>query len=358
MQHAPLVIDIAGTTLTRDDRRRLAHPLVGGLILFARNWASRAQLGALCASIKRLRPDVLIAVDHEGGRVQRFRSDGFTHLPPMRALGELWMRDALRAQDAASACGYVLAAELRACGVDFSFTPVLDLDWPAGATGSRASVIGDRALHADARVVTVLAKSLAHGLLRAGMAHCGKHFPGHGWATADSHIALPRDTRPLKTLLNNDAAPYGWLSSTLSAVMPAHVIYPRVDDVPAGYSARWLQAILRGRLGFGGAIISDDLSMEAARHIQGRSVTPTEAVLAALHAGCDLALLCNQSLIDGGQVIDVTLDGLTQAQITNHWHPSEASESRRRALLPRGPALDWDALMREPAYLHALGLIP
>jgi beta-N-acetylhexosaminidase len=234
MQHAPLFIDIAGLALTGDDRRRLAHPLVGGLILFTRNWASRAQLSALCASIKRLRSDLLICVDHEGGRVQRFRSDGFTHLPPMRVLGELWMRDALRAQDAASACGYVLAAELRACGVDFSFTPVLDLDWPASDQPSRASVIGDRALHADPRVVTVLAKSLAHGLLRAGMAHCGKHVPGHGWATADSHTDLPRDTRPLKTLLNHDAAPYGWMSSTLAAVMPAHVIYPRVDDLPAG----------------------------------------------------------------------------------------------------------------------------
>jgi beta-N-acetylhexosaminidase len=362
MQHAPLLIDIAGHALTADDRRRLAHPLAGGLILFTRNWASRAQLTALCASVKRLRPDALICVDHEGGRVQRFRSGGFTHLPPMRALGELWMRDALRAQDAASACGYVLAAELRACGVDFSFTPVLDLDWPAGATGergaSRASVIDERALHADPRVVTLLAKSLAHGLLRAGMAHCGKHFPGHGWATADSHTDLPRDTRPLKTLLDNDAAPYGWMSSTLTAVMPAHVIYPRVDSLPAGYSARWLQAILRGRLGFGGAIISDDLSMEAARHIQGRAVTPAEAVLAALHAGCDLALLCNQSLTDGGQSIDDALDGLTQAQITGRWRPSEASEARRRALLPRGPALDWEALMREPAYLHALGLVP
>ena len=351
MQHAPLVIDIAGTALTDDDRRRLAHPLVGGLILFARNWQSRAQLSQLSADIKRLRPDLLICVDHEGGRVQRFRTDGFTHLPPMRALGELWMQDAMRAQDAASACGYVLAAELRACGVDFSFTPVLDLDW--GPSG----VIGDRAFHADARVVTMLAKSLTHGLLRAGMAHCGKHFPGHGFTAADSHTDAPRDTRSLKAILQDDAAPYGWLGSTLTAVMPAHVIYPKVDSRPAGFSARWLQAILRGRLGFGGAIVSDDLSMEGARRIDGRTLTPTEAVLAALDAGCDLALLCNQSL-GNGSVLDDTLDGLVQAQLSGRWQPRPASEARRLALLPAAPAADWDTLMRTPDYLRALALIP
>ena len=351
MQHAPLIIDIAGTALTDDDRQRLAHPLVGGLILFARNWQSRAQLSQLSADIKRLRPDLLICVDHEGGRVQRFRTDGFTHLPPMRALGELWMQDAMRAQDAASACGYVLAAELRGCGVDFSFTPVLDLDW--GPSG----VIGDRAFHADARVVTMLAKSLTHGLLRAGMAHCGKHFPGHGFTAADSHTDAPRDTRSLKAILQDDAAPYGWLGSTLTAVMPAHVIYPKVDSRPAGFSARWLQAILRGRLGFGGAIVSDDLSMEGARRIDGRTLTPTEAVLAALDAGCDLALLCNQSL-GNGSVIDDTIDGLAQAQLSGRWQPRPASEARRLALLPAAPAADWDTLMRTPDYLRALALIP
>ena len=351
MQHAPLIIDIAGTELTDDDRRRLAHPLVGGLILFGRNWQSRAQLTALCASVKRLRPDLLICVDHEGGRVQRFRTDGFTHLPPMRALGELWMHDAMRAQDAATACGYVLAAELRACGVDFSFTPVLDLDW--GPSG----VIGDRAFHADARVVAMLAKSVAHGLLRAGMGNCGKHFPGHGFVAADSHTDLPRDRRSLKAILADDAAPYGWLGMSLDAVMAAHVVYPKVDARPAGYSARWLQAVLRQRLGFGGAMFTDDLSMEAARHIEGRTVTPTEAVLAALHAGCDLALLCNQSL-GAGSVLDDAIDGLAEAQIKGAWAPSGASDARRRALLPRQAAADWSTLMRSTDYLHALALLP
>ena len=351
MQHAPLIIDIAGTALTEDDCRRLAHPLVGGLILFTRNWQDRAQLTALCADIKRLRPELLICVDHEGGRVQRFRSGGFTHPPPMRALGGLWMHDAMRAQDAASACGYVLGAELRACGIDLSFTPVLDLDW--GPSG----VIGDRAFHADARVVTMLAKGVAHGLRRAGMASCGKHFPGHGFVPADSHTALPRDGRSLKAILADDAAPYGWLGSVLDAVMAAHVVYPRVDACPAGYSARWLQAVLRGRLGFGGAIFTDDLSMEAARHIEGRAISPVEAVRAALDAGCDLALLCNQSL-DGGKVLDETIDGLARAQLTGRWQPRAASGARGQALLPREPAPDWDALMRSPAYLHALALIP
>ena len=351
MQHAPLIIDIAGTELTDDDRRRLAHPLVGGLILFGRNWQGRAQLTALCASVKRLRPDLLICVDHEGGRVQRFRTDGFTHLPPMRALGELWMHDAMRAQDAATACGYVLAAELRACGVDFSFTPVLDLDW--GPSG----VIGDRAFHADARVVAMLAKSVMHGLLRAGMGNCGKHFPGHGFVAADSHTDLPRDRRSLKAILADDAAPYGWLGMSLDAVMAAHVVYPKVDSHPAGYSARWLQAVLRQRLGFAGAIFTDDLSMEAARHIEGRTVTPTEAVLAALHAGCDLALLCNQSL-GAGSVLDDAIDGLAEAQIKGAWAPSGASDARRRALLPRQAAADWGTLMRSTDYLHALALLP
>lgn len=374
---SPLLIDIAGTALSTDDRRRLSHPLVGGMILFTRNWESRAQLTALTADIHRLRPDLLICVDHEGGRVQRFRTDGFTHLPPMRALGDLWMQDAMRAQDAASACGYVLAAELRACGVDFSFAPVLDLDWqdiaptPAAARAapqggsaslgrpgaSRSSVIGDRALHADPRVVTVLAKSLAHGMLRAGMAHCGKHFPGHGFVAADSHTDVPIDRRTLSAIVAADAAPYGWQRSTLTAVMAAHVVYPKVDPRPAGYSARWLQAVLRGRLGFGGAVFTDDLSMEGARHIGGQTLSPTEAVLAALQAGCDLALMCNQSL-QGGAVLDEVIDGLAEAQTTGRWRPSAAAEARRLALLPASPAPDWDSLMRSPEYVQALALVP
>ena len=243
-EHAPLILDIAGLSLTDVDRRRLSHPLTGGMILFARNWQDRAQLAALCAEITAVRDDLLICVDHEGGRVQRFRTDGFTHLPPMRALGELWMKDALAATNAATAAGYVLGAELRACGVDFSFTPVLDLDW--GESG----VIGDRAFHRDPRVVALLAKSLMHGLLRAGMANCGKHFPGHGFVKADSHTDIPVDRRSLKAILADDAAPYEWLNTSLSSVMPAHVVYPKVDPRPAGFSSRWLNDVLRQQAGF------------------------------------------------------------------------------------------------------------
>ncbi len=361
-QHSPLIIDVAGTTLSVDDRRRLAHPLVGGVILFARNWQHRLQLLELTAAIKAVRDDLLICVDHEGGRVQRFRTDGFTHLPPMRALGELWMDDgqgskqregsgALRAMDAATAAGYVLASELRACGVDFSFTPVLDLDW------GPSTVIGDRAFHGDPRVVAMLSRALMHGLLQAGMANCGKHFPGHGHVAADSHTEVPVDRRSLAAILKDDAAPYAWLSSVLTSVMPAHVIYPKVDSRPAGFSSKWLQDILRTRLRFDGAIFSDDLSMEGARRLDGQLVGYTDAAVAALQAGCDLVLLCNQSLGEG-RAVDELIDGLAAAGAAGRWQPSQASEARRVALLPETLPQPWDELMVQPAYMHALDLLP
>lgn len=345
--HAPVVLDVAGLTLDANDCRRLQHPLVGGLIFFARNWSDRRQLTELVAEIKSIRPDALVCVDHEGGRVQRFRTDGFTHLPPMRALGELWMRDALTATDAATATGYVLGAELRACGIDLSFTPVLDLDH--GGSG----VIGDRAFHRDARVATMLAKSLMHGLLMAGMSNCGKHFPGHGYVAADSHVDVPVDTRSLKAILADDAKPYEWLSTSLASVMPAHVIYPKVDALPAGFSPRWLKDILRGQLGFTGAIFSDDLSMEGAK-VAGSQV---DGALAALNAGCDLVLLCNQSP-KGGAAVDVLLDGLAHAQEQGRWQADVDSEARRRALLPAAPPLAWDELMHHAPYQRALERLP
>ena len=346
-QHAPLIIDIAGLALTKKDRQRLKHPLVGGLIVFGRNWQDRAQLTALCADIKKLRRDLLICVDHEGGRVQRFKTDGFTHLPPMRALGELWLKQPMEALNAATACGYVLGAELRACGVDLSFTPVLDLDY--GESG----VIGDRAFARDPRVVALLAKSLMQGLLQSGMANCGKHFPGHGFVKADSHTDIPVDKRSLKAILADDAAPYRWLNNVTTSVMPAHVIYPKVDARPAGFSSTWLGDILRGRMGFGGAIFSDDLSMAGARLIDGRAVSYTEAALTALTAGCDMVLLCNQSVGDG-QPVDELIAGMTEAQVKAHWQPSDASEERRQALLPQTRAPAWDGLMVSPAYMQAL----
>ena len=350
-QHAPLIIDIAGQSLSKTDKRRLKHPLTGGLILFARNWENRAQLTALCAEIKKIRKDLLICVDHEGGRVQRFKTDGFTHLPPMRALGELWLKDAMAATNAATACGYVLGAELRACGVDFSFTPVLDLDF------GESSIIGDRAFARDPRVVGLLAKSLMHGLLQSGMANCGKHFPGHGFVKADSHTEIPVDKRSLKAILADDAAPYDWLNTTLTSVMPAHVIYPKVDARPAGFSEKWLTYILRGQLGFGGAIFSDDLSMAGARLLDGKQVSYTEAAVAALNAGCDMVLLCNQS-VDGGEAVDGLLGGMAEGLVKQQWEALESSEARRLDLLPVTPAIAWDELMLHPAYMHALGLVP
>ncbi|WP_101049837.1 beta-N-acetylhexosaminidase [Macromonas nakdongensis] len=358
--HAPLIIDVAGTRLSKSDKRRLAHPLVGGVVLFTRNWENRAQLTKLCRQIKKVRADLLICVDHEGGRVQRFRSDGFTHLPPMRAFGEQWFQGqgaatgeaALNACNAATAAGFVLGAELRACGVDFTFAPVLDLDH-GGST-----VIGDRAFARDARVTTLLAQALVHGLAQSGLRNCGKHFPGHGHVQADSHVAVPVDGRDLATLLADDAAPYRWLNASLASVMPAHVIYPQVDVRPAGFSARWLQDILRGQLGFTGAVFSDDLSMAGARQIEGRAVSHTEATLAALHAGCDLVLLCNQSLVDKGAPIDDLIDGVSEAVLSGRWHPNAASEQRRQDLLPQGYPLPWDELMVDARYMHALSLLP
>lgn len=335
--HRPLVIDVAGTTLTADDRRRIAHPQVGGVIHFARNWESRAQMTALNAEIKSINPQVLVCVDHEGGRVQRFRNDGFTRLPSMRALGERWMRDPMEATQVATAVGFVLASELRAVGVDFSFAPVLDLDH------GESSVIGDRSFHRDPRVVALLAKSVMHGMLQAGMSNCGKHFPGHGFVKADSHTAIPVDRRGLKAILGDDGRPFEWLAGTLGAVMPAHVIYARVDARPAGFSAKWLQDILRGRLGFEGAIFSDDLSMEAGRYIDGRLLSYTDAALAALAAGCDLAMLCNQS-VGAGAPLDELLEGFAAAAAGRRWRPVHDSEVRRQALLPQAAGRDWGAL--------------
>ena len=357
--HAPVILDVAGLALDDDDRRRLAHPLTGGIVLFARNWRDRRQLTELIAEVKSIRNDLLVCVDHEGGRVQRFRSDGFTTLPPMRVLGEMWMDDggggrgagAMRAMEAARATGHVLAAELRACGVDLSFTPVLDLDHGG------SSVIGDRAFHRDPRVVAMLARGVMHGLLQAGMHNCGKHFPGHGFVRADSHHEIPFDDRPLDRILADDARPYEWLGGALASVMPAHVIYREVDERPAGFSARWLREILRNQLGFDGAIFSDDLSMAGARRIADSEVTYAEAAALALSAGCDLVLLCNQS-VDGGAAVDALLDELVEAEAAGNWRADPDSEARRLDLLPQTAPIVWDDLMHNAAYQRSLERLP
>lgn len=285
MALGPVMVDVAGETLTEAERRRLLQPLVGGVILFARNYRSRAQLTALTAEIHALRsPHLLIAVDHEGGRVQRFRQE-FTRLPAMQLLGQAFDANAERGRRLAEQTGWVLAAELRCCGVDLSFTPVVDL-----AHGPSA-IIGDRAFHRDPAIVADLAQHLIKGLRRGGMCAVAKHFPGHGYVAEDSHHDLPVDDRALATLWDDDLIPFRRLAAHgLAGVMPAHVVYPQVDAQPAGFSSRWLTDILRQRLGFQGAIFSDDLCMAGA-HVAGDILARTEA---ALQAGCDMALVCNQ----------------------------------------------------------------
>ena len=279
----PVVLDPAGPALTDDDRKRLTHPAVGAVILFAHNYENTQQLDALTAEIASLRtPELLVCVDHEGGRVQRFR-EGFTALPPMRTIGTLWDRDRDRARDCAHAIAYVAAAELAAHGVDFSFAPVLDLDY-----GS-SSVIGDRALHFDPNAVGVLAAGIVRGFASGGMRAVGKHFPGHGFAALDSHTEVPRDERDIATIMRLDIAPYrAAIEAGLGGIMPAHVIFPKADPEPAGYSRYWLQDVLRGKLAFDGLIFSDDLSMEGASTAGGIP----ERARAALAAGCDMVLLC------------------------------------------------------------------
>ena len=280
-----VVLDPTGPALADDDRRRLLHPAAGGVILFAHNYESPEQLLALTGEIAGLRePELPICVDHEGGRVQRF-SLGFTAIPPMRRLGVLWDRDRESAQRAARAVGTVISAELGAHGVDFSFTPVLDLDYGASA------VIGHRAFHYDPNAVGALAAQLIEGLAGGGMAAVGKHFPGHGFAAADSHVAVPTDPRPAKDIFRKDLVPYrAAIKAGLAAVMPAHVIYSQADPEPAGYSRYWLQDVLRAQLGFDGLIFSDDLSMEGASTVGGI----VERARAALDAGCDQVLLCQK----------------------------------------------------------------
>jgi beta-N-acetylhexosaminidase len=280
----PAVIDVEGTVLTDADRERLRHPAAGAVILFSRNYDSPEQLASLTDEIDRLRePALLVCVDHEGGRVQRFRA-GFSAIPPMRELGRLWDRDRSAAREAARAAAYIIGAELAAHGVDFSFAPVLDLDYGG------SSVIGDRALHFDPTAVGALGACIVQGFADAGMAAVGKHFPGHGYAEADSHVAVPRDDRKFAEILKKDIVPFRMaIEAGLAGVMPAHVIYGRVDPEPAGYSMYWLQEVLRGKLGFGGLVFSDDLSMEGASTAGGIP----ERARAALDAGCDMVLLCN-----------------------------------------------------------------
>ncbi len=276
-----LMLDIAGLTLSDDDQKLLTEPQVGGLILFGRNVESPQQVRALTDSIRAIRPDILIAVDQEGGRVQRLR-EGFTRLPAMGMLGQLYDIDRDDALAAAATAGWLMASEVLAVGIDFSFAPVLDVN-------GISHVIGDRGFHGHPEIVSQLSRAFMQGMHRAGMATTGKHFPGHGSVEADSHVAAPVDHRTLDEIRAQDMTVFFEVADQLDALMPAHVIYPQVDPNPAGFSKHWLQDIVRGEMGFDGVLFSDDLSMQAACVVGGAGVR----IKAALDAGCDMGLVCN-----------------------------------------------------------------
>ena len=288
MTLGPLMVDLEGTAISETEKNLLLKPEVGGIILFTRNFESVEQLTALVDEIHQLRtPKLLVAVDHEGGRVQRFH-EGFSRIPAAAMYARVAKNNLEKSRQLAENAGWLMAVELRACGIDFSFAPVLDL--AHGLSG----VIGDRAFHSNPTTVATLAYAFMHGMNKAGMQAVGKHFPGHGGVVEDSHVAMPVDHRELDELLHSDIKPFeSMIENKLAAIMPAHVIYDKVDDKPAGYSSFWIENILRQRFAFQGAIFSDDLSMEAAGIVGGFG----ERADAALTAGCDMALVCNH--LDG-----------------------------------------------------------
>lgn len=322
----PVVCDIAGTSLTEAERKRIAHPLVGMVILFTRNYENRVQLTSLCREIHSVKPGVLIGVDHEGGRVQRFRA-GFTEIPAMSTYGEAYKDDPEAAARALTAAGFVMASELRTTGVDFTFAPVLDLNW------GKSQIIGERSFALDPRVVTRLARAVSHGMLMAGMANCGKHFPGHGFAEADSHLALPVDEREAVRIELADAKPYTWMGIGLASVMTAHVLYPAYDTVPATFSERILKGLLRDTLHFPGFVFSDDLSMKGAG-----GGTLTQRAEKALEAGCDAVICCNAP-----EEVDQMLQELV-------FTPDERWGERAAAVDPKGEFPSYEELLKSNVY--------
>lgn len=333
----PVMVDVEGLCLQRHEIQRLKNPLVGAVILFARNYQDPKQLSELCRQIHEVRDEpLLIAIDHEGGRVQRCRSGGFTHLPAMRDLGELWDSNQEASLDLAREVGYVLAAELAACGVDFSFTPVLDLDY------GLSEVIGNRSFHRNPEVVAKLAEALIEGLGEAGMSSCGKHFPGHGFVEADSHVAIPVDTREFDEIWEEDIKPYVALGHLkLPSLMPAHVIYEKVDSMPAGFSKFWIQEVLRQRMNYQGMVFSDDLTMEGASVVGGI----VERANAAFAAGCDMVLVCNRP--------DLADELLANLQ----YEASAESIERLKKLHLKSFSMNWQQLHSEPRYVKAKQMI-
>lgn len=329
----PVMGDVEGLVLTEADRERLMHPLMGGVILFARNYADPAQLKALTASIRALRtPHLTIVVDQEGGRVQRFH-DGFTIIPPMRAVGAAWKKNPQHGLALAHAVGVVIGTEMVAHGLDFSFAPVLDLDW-GGST-----VIGDRSFGREPATVAALAGEVIAGLAAVGVASCAKHFPGHGFVKADSHHEIPRDTRPFADIAGDDMLPFKLLADQFDSVMPAHIIFEQVDPMPAGFSWHWLKNVLRDQLGFRGVIFSDDLTMEGASVVGG----DVSRAMAALDAGCDMVLLCNDQSRCGALLAGLVAEGVS---------PSEAQSSHLTRMHAKRTAS-----LSDPAYVRAKAVV-
>lgn len=333
MPIGPIMLDLQGLELTPEEHEMLLHPYVGGVILFSRNYQSPEQVSALSASIRKVKSNILIAVDQEGGRVQRFQ-DGFATIPSMCHVGQQYDRDVQKACKYAQVCGWMMATEIIAVGVDFSFAPVLDLDKHLSA------VIENRSFHRDPAAVIMLAHYFIRGMNRAGMAAVGKHFPGHGSVSSDSHVELPVDERALELIERQDLIPFVHLKDELAGIMPAHILFPKIDvKMLVGFSPQWLKEILRQKIGFSGAILSDDLSMEGAKYLGAIS----RRAQFALTAGCDMILICNDR-----QAVENILD----FQLS-----FDKRSSGRLAKLKCKPGLLWADRLMHPDWKQAKALL-
>lgn len=329
----PIMLDLKSTQLDQVEKEVLQHPNVGGLIYFSRNYEAVEQITDLSRQVREVRPDILIAVDHEGGRVQRFR-EGFTRIPAMATLGELYQSSPEEAYDSAHKLAWLLASEVQAVGIDISFAPVLDIDYGG------SDIIGDRAFHSDPQIITELAGAFIQGMATAGMASTGKHFPGHGFVAEDSHIAKPIDNRSFEEIAASDLAPFAELMKAgLKAVMPAHIVYPQVDDMPAGFSEYWIKGVLRAHLKFDGVAFSDDLSMDGA----DLGISFTQRAELALAAGCDMALVCNNP-VAAEQVIETLVA------------PEDWSDRRIQVMRGKFKHANMPALHAEPSWAEIAAL--
>lgn len=323
-----VMLDVQGLELTAVEREVLLHPQTGGVIFFARNFVGPEQIQALTAQIRAVRPELILAVDQEGGRVQRFR-EGFVKIPPMKTLGDQFSHSPEKARQLAYEWGWLMATEVLSVGVDISFAPILDLDCGI------SQVIGNRSFHSEPEIAIALLGPFIKGMQDAGMAATGKHFPGHGAIAADSHVAIPVDTRSMAEIEAHDLKPFVALASALQGIMPAHVIFPEVDDRPAGFSPVWLQEILRKKIGFRGVIFSDDLSMEGA----GVAGSFADRAEAAISAGCDMVLVCNNPE--------------AAIQVLESRESKPLPDQSRFAALKGRRRLGWSELPRHPQWIAA-----